>query len=61
MSEKEVLVVASKLKAYVKSQGLSCAGDVPAVLSEQIREVIDSAIEAAKKDKKKTLLSRYLV
>ena len=61
MADKENLVVKSKLKEYVKSQGLSCAGDVADVLSEQLRIVVDDAITATKKDKKKTLLSRYLV
>jgi histone H3/H4 len=58
--ENEVLVINSKIKAYVKAQGLACSGDVAEVLSAQLREVLDGAIEAAKKDKKKTLLSRYL-
>ena len=59
--EKENLIVKSKLKQFVREQGLSCAGDVADVLSDQLRVVLTDAIEAAKKDKKKTLLSRYLV
>ena len=61
MSEenKEILVVASKLKAYVKNaHGLSTSGNVAAKLSDVIRELVDQAAEKAKSDKRKTLMDR---
>ena len=58
-SGKENLVVVSKLKSYIKaSAGLSTSGSVPEVLSEQIRQLCDGAIESAKKDGRKTVMDR---
>lgn len=59
MSDQEVLVVASKLKAYIKSKSdMNTAGNVPGVLSDLIREVADAAIESAKSDGRKTVKDR---
>lgn len=54
--ENEILVVSSKVKAYIKSQGMNCAGDVTEILSNQLRAVLDSAIENAKRAKRKTVI-----
>ncbi len=59
MAEKEALVVASKVKNYIKSTGdLKCSAKVIDVLSDKIREILDEAIEAAVKDKRKTVQER---
>lgn len=60
MSESaENLVVVSKLKSYVKSAaGLSTSADVPTVLSQAIKNLVDEAAENAKKDGRKTLMER---
>ena len=59
MADKEVLVVASKVKNYIKTHGdLKCSAKVIDVLSDKIREMCDAAIEAAKKDKRKTVQER---
>lgn len=56
---KDVLVVASKLKAYVKAAGdLNTSDAVIDVLSEKLRDLCDAAIERAKADGRKTLLDR---
>jgi hypothetical protein len=56
---KDVLVVASKLKAYVKAAGeLNTSDAVMEVLSEKLRDLCDAAIERAKADGRKTLLDR---
>ncbi|MDA3956092.1 histone-like protein [Oceanispirochaeta sp.] len=56
MAEKETLVVSSKVKNYIKSNGdLKCSAKVIDVLSDKIREMCDSAIEKAKNDKRKTV------
>jgi len=59
MSEAETLVVVSKLKSYIKNTaGLSTSADVPNVLSQAIRTLVDGAIEQAKKDGRKTVMER---
>jgi histone H3/H4 len=55
----ENLVVVSKLKSYVKaSAGLSTSSDVPMVLSNALKGLIDDAVQNAKKDGRKTLMER---
>ncbi len=58
MSEKEVLVVNSKIKSYVKAKGLSTSASVAEKLSDKVRDLINQAIERAKLDKRKTLMDR---
>lgn len=59
MAEKEALVVASKVKNYIKAKGdLKCSAKVIDALSDKIRDILDEAIEAAKKDKRKTVQER---
>ena len=56
---KEILVVASKLRKYVKdASGMNTAGNVAEVLSDKIRQLTDQAIERAKNDGRKTLKDR---
>ncbi len=58
-SEKEVLVVTSKLKKYIRSSaGMSTSANVAAALSDTIRNLCDQAIENAKADKRKTVMDR---
>ncbi|MCA9669109.1 MAG: hypothetical protein KC503_26115 [Myxococcales bacterium] len=42
-ASREVLVVASKVKEYIKSKGLQSSGDVVPALSEKIYAMLDSA------------------
>ena len=59
MSENEVLVVASKLKAYIKEKsGMKTSASVLEVLSNRIRQLCDQAIETADRDGRKTVLDR---
>ena len=61
MSEEktEVLVVASKLKNYIRaSSGMNTSGNVMPALSERIRVLCDQAIENAKSDGRKTVMDR---
>ncbi len=56
MSDKENLVVASKVKTYIKEAGdLKCSAAVFDSLSDKIRAMCDAAIESAKADKRKTV------
>lgn len=58
-SSDDILVVVSKLKAYVKdSSDLNTSADVMPELSNIIRSICDKAIENAKRDGRKTLMAR---
>ncbi len=55
----EVLVVASKVKAYIKSEaGFNTSATAVDALSSKVKEVCDAAIEAARKDRRKTVKDR---
>lgn len=57
--KKEVLVVASKLKNYIKeSSGMNTSAAVMEALSEKIRQLCDQAINNAKGDGRKTVMDR---
>jgi len=57
--KKEVLVVASKLKNYIREQsGMNTSGAVVERLSDLIRSMCDRAIENAKSDGRKTVMDR---
>lgn len=59
MSDNEVLVVASKLKGYIKEKGgMKTSGGVLQVLSDRIRGLCDDAIATAEQDGRKTVLER---
>ena len=58
-SDKEILVVASKIKKYVRSvAGMSISANVLPKLSDAIRSLCDQAIENAKTDGRKTVMDR---
>jgi len=55
----EVLVVASKIKKYIKDQsGMSTSSTVMEALTKKVQSACDEAIEAAKRDKRKTVMDR---
>lgn len=54
--EKEILVIVSKLKNYIRSASdMNTAGNVASVLSDTIRRLCDQAIERARADGRKTV------
>lgn len=56
---KEILVVVSKLKAYISaSSGFNTSADVMPVLSDLLRYSCDQAIENARRDDRKTVMAR---
>ncbi len=56
---KEVLIVSSKVKAYVKSKaGMNTSASVMDALSGKVRELCDQAIENAKSAKRKTVMDK---
>ena len=55
----DVLVVVSKMKAYVKARsGMNTSDGVVDVLSAKIRQLCDAAIEVAHADGRKTVMDR---
>ena len=55
----EVLVVASKLKAYIKARSdMNTSGTVMDVLSAKLRELCNDAIDQARSEGRKTVLDR---
>ena len=57
--DKDVLIVVSKLKKYIKDRsGMNCGDAVIDVLSEHVRAICDESIRAAARDDRKTVLER---
>lgn len=55
----EVLVVASKVKNYIKEKGgMNTSGAVPEELSKRVAALCEKAIENAKADGRKTVMDR---
>ncbi len=58
-AEKEVLIVVSKLKNYIRNaSGMNTSGSVGTLLSDIVRKLCDEAIESAKNDGRKTVMDR---
>ncbi len=58
-SSEEILVVASKLKNYIRvKSGMNTSSSVLEAISSQIRRLCDEAIEQAKKAGRKTVMDR---
>ena len=59
MSDGEVLVVASKIKAYIKAEGdMKTSASVLDALSDRLRTMCREAIESARSDGRNTVLDR---
>ena len=55
----EVLVVASKIKNYIRDAGdMKTSGNVLQALSDRLRGLCDEAIQSARSDGRKTVLDR---
>ena len=52
---KEVLVVASKVKAYIKSQGMMTSSDAIVALSDEIYATLDKAICRTQANRRSTV------
>jgi hypothetical protein len=53
--QRDVLVVGSKVKGYLKSKGMKTAGDTLAALSEKVYCVLDAAACRTKANKRATV------
>jgi hypothetical protein len=57
--DRDVLIVVSKLKKYIKDRsGMNCGDAVMDVLSEHVRAICDESIRTAARDERKTVLER---
>ncbi len=55
----DVLVVASKVKSYIKEKGeMNTSGAVPEELSKRVIALLDKAMQNAKADGRKTVMDR---
>jgi histone H3/H4 len=58
-TEREILIVVSKLKKYIKDRsGMNTSDAVAEVLSDHVRAICDEAIRTAARDERKTVLDR---
>lgn len=55
MADNESLVIGSKIKAYVKSKGLMCSGDLSEAVSALVREALDKACTRTAANKRSTV------
>ena len=55
MAGKEMLVVGSKVKGYLKSKGMKTAGDTLAAVSDKVYGMLDAAVARTKANKRATV------
>lgn len=55
MADNESLVIGSKIKAYIKTKGLMCSGDLAESVSNLVREALDKAAERTQANKRSTV------
>ena len=59
VADRDILIVVSKLKKYIKDRsGMNCSDAVAEVLSDHVRAIADESIRAAGRDERKTVLDR---
>ena len=59
VADRDMLIVVSKLKKYIKDRsGMNCSDAVAEVLSDHVRNLCDESIRAAGRDERKTVLER---
>ncbi len=51
----EMLVVGSKVKAYIKAKGLHTSGDAVEALSKKVEAMLDAAAERTQANKRSTV------
>jgi hypothetical protein len=57
--DRDILIVVSKLKKYIKDRsGMNCGDAVAEVISDHVRALCDESIRAAGRDERRTVLER---
>ena len=54
-SKKDILVVSSKVKAYIRSKKMMCSADAIGALSDKIHCILDCAMARTKANKRSTV------
>jgi len=54
-ASREQLCVGSKVKAYIKANGMKCSGDLVEALSNKVHDALDSAITRCQGNKRSTV------
>ena len=60
MANKESLIVASKVKAYVKSKKMMTSSDALGALSDKVYGILDAAITRTKANRRSTVKAQDL-
>jgi phosphohistidine swiveling domain-containing protein len=60
MADKEVLVVASKVKAYIKSKEMMTSSDAIVALSDKVYAMLDDAVARTKANRRSTVKAQDL-
>ena len=55
MNEKEILVVGSKVKNYMRDKGVKSSGDLVEAVSAKVYQLLDAAVERARENKRSTV------
>ena len=55
MADKEVLDVASKVKAYIRSKNMMTSSDAVATLSDKVYAILDEAVARTKANRRSTV------
>jgi hypothetical protein len=58
--KREPLVVASKMKAYVRGQGMMSSSEAVEAISEHVYNMLDAAIARAKANRRSTVRAQDL-
>ncbi len=57
--DRDILIVVSKMKKYIKDRsGMNCGDAVAEVISDHVRALCDESIRAAARDERRTVLER---
>ncbi len=54
-ASREILCVGSKVKAYIKANGMKCSGELLESLSNQVHTMLDSAISRCQGNRRSTV------
>jgi len=55
MSDGDVLVVASKVRNYLKAKGVKMSGDLVGALNDQVKDLLDKAAGRTQANKRSTV------
>ena len=55
MSEDMMMVVTSKVRAYLKDKGGKMSGDLPAAINKEVMAMLDKAVARCKGNKRSTV------